>query len=166
MFPVTFLLPEKSEKMHLPEAQNALTSRDLIVALGWHSHLAGVDNELAKYWHLRFVFLSRALGLPSDWSEDRAKTSRMLRPLAEQVIHDGFFARFLEWTPLRGELEIYRAHQSQIKTAEACVRERILDYAEDLLLKFWPVLQGKSVALDELVAMGLPTDQPDPMDHL
>jgi hypothetical protein len=67
---------------------------------------------------------------------------------------------------LRGELEIYRAHQSQIKTAEACVRERILDYAEDLLLKFWPVLQGKSVALDELVAMGLPTDQPDPIDHL
>jgi hypothetical protein len=76
MFPVTFLLPEKSEKMHLPEAQNALTSRDLIVALGWHSHLAGVDNELAKYWHLRFVFLSRALGLPSDWSEDRAKSRR------------------------------------------------------------------------------------------
>jgi hypothetical protein len=64
--------------------------------------LAGVDNELAKYWHLRFVFLSRALGLPSDWSEDRAKTSRMLRPLAEQVISRWLFCAIPGMDPVAG----------------------------------------------------------------
>jgi hypothetical protein len=88
-------LSEKSTKKHPLDSQNALTARDLVIALGWHAHFAGADNELAKYWHLRFELLGLALGLPSDWSEDRGKTSYMLRPLAEEVIHDGFFAQFL-----------------------------------------------------------------------
>jgi hypothetical protein len=125
-----------------------------------------VDNSLAEYWHLRFELLGGALGLPSGWSEDRTKTSQMLRPLAQETIHGGFFARFLEWTPLPGEPKIFRAHQSRIKTAEACVRGLMLEYAEDLLLTFWPLLRGKSVHLEHLVAMGLPADQPDPIDFI
>jgi hypothetical protein len=67
-----------SERIHLSDvnvrfgwvddvpAPPVLTSRDLIIALGWHSHLRGVDNELGKYWHLRFELLTRAFGLPPD----------------------------------------------------------------------------------------------------
>jgi hypothetical protein len=40
----------------------------------------------------------------------------------------------------------------------------MLDYAEELLLTFWPQLRGKTVRLKELVSMGLPADQPDPID--
>jgi hypothetical protein len=40
----------------------------------------------------------------------------------------------------------------------------MLDYAEELLLTFWPQLRGKSVRLEELVSMGLSADQPDPYD--
>lgn len=143
---------------------DALTFRDLIEALGWHSHLAGVNNDLGDYWHLRFELLSRALGLPSEWSEDHTKTPRLLESLSREIIHGGFFDGFLEYTPLPGEMEIYRAHRTRIKTAEECVRERMLDYAAELLLTFWPQLRGKTVRLKELVSMGLPADQPDPID--
>jgi hypothetical protein len=53
-----------------------LTSRDLIIALGWHNRLDLVDNDLANYWHLRFELLSRALGLPPGWNEDRYRPPR------------------------------------------------------------------------------------------
>ena len=66
-------LHRSAEKSH-----NALTVRDLIGALGWRSHLAVVNNDLADYWHLRFELLSRALSLPSGWSKDRIKTPQML----------------------------------------------------------------------------------------
>ena len=61
-------------------------------------------------------------------------------------------------------MEIYRAHRTRIKTAEECVRKRMQDYAEELLLTFWPQVRGKSVRLEELVSMGLPSDQLDPDD--
>ena len=70
--------PEASRIAEKPDG--TLTVRDLIEALGWHSHLAGVNNNLGDYWHLRFELLSRALGLPSGWSEDDSKTPRMLGP--------------------------------------------------------------------------------------
>jgi hypothetical protein len=88
----------------------------------------------------------------------------MLESLSQGIIHGGFFDGLLEYTPLPGEMEIYRAHRTRIKTAEECVRERMLDYVEELLLTFWPQLRGKSVRLEELVSMGLPADQPDPID--
>jgi hypothetical protein len=61
-------------------------------------------------------------------------------------------------------MEIYRAHRTRIKTAEECVRKRMQDYAEELLLTFWPLSRGKSALIEELVSMGLPADQPDPID--
>ena len=85
------------------KARDALTARDLVEAFGWHSYLAKVDNDLGNYWHLRFELLSRVLGLPSGWSEDRAKVPLMLQPLAEEIIHSGFFSTFLEYTPVGTE---------------------------------------------------------------
>ena len=61
-------------------------------------------------------------------------------------------------------MEIYQVHSERIVAAEGRVRERMLDYAEELLLTSWPQLRGKSVRLEELVSMGLPADQPDPLD--
>jgi hypothetical protein len=145
---------------------NTLTTRDLIEALGWHSHLARVDNELAEYWRLRFDLLSRAMGLPTAWNENRVRTSHMLRPLAVGVINGGFFSGFLEWSPLPDEIEIHKVHGPRIKVAEAEVRARLLEYADELLLAFWPELRGKSVRIEDLVAAGLPCDQPDPIDFM
>jgi hypothetical protein len=88
----------------------------------------------------------------------------MLKDLAVEITPGGFFSGYSEYTPLPGELQIYRAHVPLIETAEETVRERMLDYAEELLLTFWPQLRGKSVRLEELVSMGLPADQPDPID--
>ena len=61
---------------------------------------------------------------------------------------------------------IYRVHQLRIKTAEACVRARMLEYGEELILAFWPQLRGKTVRLEELVSMELTVDKPDPDDFL
>jgi hypothetical protein len=61
---------------------------------------------------------------------------------------------------------IYRVHQLRIKTAEACVRARMLEYGEGLILAFWPQLRGKTVRLEELVSMELTVDKPDPDDFL
>jgi hypothetical protein len=58
------------------DSDNALTVRDLIRALGWQSNAK--RNEFDNYWNLRFELLGRALGLPTDWSEDHAKASQML----------------------------------------------------------------------------------------
>ena len=52
-----------------------------------------------------------------------------------------------------------------IKTAEANLRERLLDYGEALLLEFWPEVRGKVIDEDQLVAAGLPPLQPDPVDY-
>jgi hypothetical protein len=60
------------------------------------------------------------------------------------------------------EREIYEAHAKLIKTAEESVRQRMLDYAEELLLTFRPQLRGRSIRLEQLVSMGLPADYPDP----
>jgi hypothetical protein len=143
-----------------------LTGRDLIVALGWHCHLPSVDNELADYWHLRFELLSRALGLPPDWHEDHARTPRMISALAPSVSNGGFFSRFLEYTPLPGEMTIMKHHMPLIKTVEANLHERLLDYGEALLLEFWPEVRGKVIDEDQLVAAGLPPLQPDPIDYI
>jgi hypothetical protein len=68
----------------------------------------------------------------------------------------------MEYTFLPGEREIYQAQVARIKAAEKSVRERMLDYAEELLLTFWPQLRGKNIRPEELVSMGLPADEPDP----
>jgi hypothetical protein len=143
-----------------------LTGRDLIVTLGWHCCLLSVDNELAEYWRLRFELLSSALGLPSHWHEDHARTPRMISVLAPDVRSEGFFSGFLEYTPLPGEKTIMKRHMPHIKTAEANLRERLLDYGEALLLKFWPEVRGKVINEDQLVAAGLPPLQPDPVDYM
>jgi hypothetical protein len=148
-------------------AHNDLSVRDLIEALGWHTHFARASfggNELSDYWHLRFELLSRALDLPSGWSTDRTKTPRRLEPLSQQIIYGSFFGQFLEYTSLPGEREIHNAHRPRIVDAEEHLRERMMEYAEELLLTFWPQLRGKSVRLEELVSMGLPAVQPDPLD--
>jgi hypothetical protein len=150
-------------------AHDGLTVRDLIEALGWHEHFARNktffgDNELSHCWHLRFELLSRALGLPRGWSTDRFKTPRMLQSLSPEIIRGSFFGGFLEYTPLPGEMEIYKAHVGRIGTAEQRVRERMMDYAEELLLTFWPQLRSKSVRLEELISMGLPAVRPNPDD--
>jgi hypothetical protein len=142
-----------------------LTGRDLIIALGWHTRLSGIDNDMANYWHLRFELLSRALGLPARWNEDH-RTPRMIDPLGEESVRTGFFSQFLEYTPLRGEMEIIKQNMIEIKAAEASLRERLLDCAEELLLQFWPEMQGKAVDNDQLVSMGLPVEQPDPIDYI
>jgi hypothetical protein len=155
------------------KTNNVLGVRELIIALGWHTRSERAKeslgrlyegNELSDYWHLRFELLGRALGLPSGWSKDRAKTPRILEELVLEIKNEGFFSGFAEYTPLPGEMEIYEAHRTRIVTAERYVRERMLDYAEELLLTYWPQLRGKRVRPEELVSMGLPADQPDPYD--
>src|SRR6266480_3819551 len=140
-----------------------LTGRDLIMALGWHSQLDRVDNDLANYWHLRFDLSGRALGLPAGWNEDH-RTPRMISPLGEEAVKTGFFSQFLEYTPLPGEMEIIKRNMIGIKAAEASLRERLLDCAEELLVQFWPEVQENAVDTDQLVSMGLPVEQPDPID--
>jgi hypothetical protein len=143
-----------------------LTGRDVIIALGWHRHLDRVDNDLANYWHLRFKLLSRSLGLPAGWNDDHSRTPRMINLLVEEVIKTGFFSGFLEYTPLSGEREIFKRNRDRIKTAEANLRDRLLDYAEELLLQFWPEIRGKAVDVDQLVSLGLPIEQPNPIDYM
>jgi hypothetical protein len=152
-------------EMRLPATQ-LLTGRDLIVALGWHCRLLGVDNEFAEYWHLRFELLSRAFDLPPEWHKDRARTPRMIGAIAPDACGDGFFSGFLEYTPLLGEMTITEYHKPRIKTAEANLREHFLEYGEALLLEFWPQVQGKIVDEDQLVVAGLPPQQPDVNDFM
>jgi hypothetical protein len=143
--------------------KSGLTSRDLVEALGWSSRLEQVDNELARYWRGRFEALSRAFGLPDKWQEDRQRTPRMLEPLAQHVLGIGFFARFLEYTSLPGETDVINKHSPPIKTAEAALRERLLDHATALLETFWPQVRAKSVSERVLDPLG---PQPDADDYL
>lgn len=152
----------------MAKSHDILTVRDLIEALGWHTHFTGfgkafTGHELSDYWGLRFELLSRALGLPTGWNDDR-KTPRMLGSVSRQTILSGFFAGFLEYTFLAGEREIYQAHHPRIVTAEAQVRAAMIEFAEELLLTFWPQLRGENVRFEELISMGLPANQPDPDD--
>lgn len=143
-------------------AHNILTVRDLIEALGWHVHFArSSDDELSDYWHLRFELLSQALGLPTGWSKDHTKTPRMLEFVSRELILGGFFSGFMEYTFLPGEMQIYKAHAPRIGKAEYHLRERMVDYAEELILTYWSHVRGKSVPLEQLVSMGLPASQPD-----
>jgi hypothetical protein len=139
---------------------NVLTVRDLIEALGWHLLFERRADEYAGYYHLRFELLRRALGLPSEWTTDQ-KTPYMIRSLAEAIIHQNFFSGFVEYTPKPGEMKIFDAHRTGIESAQQCVRDRMLDFAEELLLTFWPQVRGKSVRLEKLVSMGLPAHEPD-----
>ena len=63
-------------------------------------------------------------------------------------------------------MTIMKHHMPRIKTAEAKLRERFLDYGEALLLEFWPEVRGKVINEDQLVAAGLPPLQPDPIDYM
>lgn len=56
-------------------------------------------------------------------------------------------------------------HMPHIKAAETVLRERLLDYAEALLLEFWPEVRGAAVNEDELVAAGLRAERPDSDDY-
>ena len=51
----------------------------------------------------------------------------------------------------------------QIKTAEASLRERFLDFADELLTTFWPEMRGRTVKEAQL---GLPAERPDPVDYV
>ena len=72
-----FSLERSSQRHKLPRRRqvelqknpdDAFTVRDLIEALGWHSHLAGVNNDLGDYWLGRALSLRRlySVGLKVD----------------------------------------------------------------------------------------------------
>jgi hypothetical protein len=143
-----------------------LGPRDLLIALGWRSHLHGLDNALASYWQQYFALLSNALGLPAGWNEDHNRTPRMIAALANCAHRLDFFGQFLEYTPLPGETEILDRHKTLIKTSEANLQSRLLDHAEHLLSHFWPQVRGKRTNHKHLVAMGLPPEEPDYIDYL
>ena len=140
--------------------------RDLIAALGEANRLAGVENELARYWQQRLKILSELFDLPPDWVEDTAHTPRMIADLAQACCRGRFFEQFLEYTSLRGEEEIRSHHKSHVDTQEALLRERLLDLAEDFLLHFWLGLKGKHFREEELVSKGLPPSEPDRLDFI
>jgi hypothetical protein len=77
--------------------------RDLIAALGEASRLAGVENELARYWQQRLKILSELFDLPPDWIEDTAHYPRMIADLAQACCRGRFFEQVLEYTSLRGK---------------------------------------------------------------
>ncbi len=142
--------------------KSGLTSRHLVEAFGWSSRLGQVDNDLAHYWHARFEALNRAFGLPANWHKDHQRTPRMLESLAQQTLGTGFFGTFLEYTSLPGETEIIKKHSPLIKTAEAALRDRLLDHATALLETFWPQVRAKSVSESVLEPLG---PAPDPDDY-
>jgi hypothetical protein len=90
----------------------------------------------------------------------------MIGALAGDAWSEGFFGGLLEYTPQPGEIKITKRHTPHIKTAEANLRDRLLDYGEELLLEFWPQVRGKAIDDSQLVAMGLSPERPDPADYI
>jgi len=160
--PAKFCRCDVSDADVHPPKRDPLTIRDLIVALGWHFFCGdnGPEDEFAAYWHLRFELLSRAFGLPAQWHMDRRRTPGIVKFAAVDARRQGFFSQILEYSPLPGEMTIWKRHKLPIKAAEAVVYERLIDYAEELLLTFWPQLRGKTVSFGHLLEMGLPEDEP------
>jgi hypothetical protein len=149
-----------------PLPGGGLGPRDLLLALGWCSHLYGSDNALARYWQQYFALMSDALGLPAHWNEDHNRTPQIITALANYAHRLDFFGQFLEYTPLPDEKKILDRHKILIKTSEANLRSRLLDHAEELLSHFWPQLRGKRTDHKHLVEMGLPPERPDYIDFI
>jgi hypothetical protein len=145
---------------------SGLGPRDLLIALGWCAHLSGSDSALARYWQRYSALMSRALGLPEHWDKAHDRTPRMITALAKYAHRLDFFGQFLEDMPLPGEEKILNRHMTVIRTSEANLRSRLLDHAEELLLHFWPQLQGSRTTHRHLVEMGLPTEKPDQIDYI
>ena len=140
--------------------------RDLITALGMATRLEGVENEFADYWRLRLGILSDLFGLPAYWYNDATRVPRMITSIADASCRGGFFSQFLEYTSLDGEKEIRDRHASRIGTQEYLLRTKLLSFTEELLLRFWPSLEGKFFSDAALVSKGLPPTEPDPLDFI
>jgi hypothetical protein len=146
--------------------QHGVGVRGLILALGMAMRFEGVENELARYWQLRFDILTELFELPPEWAEDTTRTPMMISSLAQETCNDGFFEQFIEYSWLPCEKAIFERHELNVRIREETLRETLFEFAEDLLLKSWPKVRGKFWAESDLVSKGLPPCEPDRIDFI
>ena len=90
----------------------------------------------------------------------------MLLSLAQAICDIGFFESFIEYSWMPDERGIYLRHKVDVEAHEELYRQALMDFAEELMLRYWPKVQGKSFAKDDLISRGLPASEPDSVDFI
>ena len=90
----------------------------------------------------------------------------MLEQLAREICGTGFFEGWLEYPWLPGEREIYTKHKVHIEAHEESCRETMFEFAEALMLKYWPKVRGMGFTEGDLSLKGLPPSEPDIADFV
>jgi hypothetical protein len=62
---------------------------------------------------------------------------------------------------MHGEEEIRARHRWRIETEDLMLRNRLVDFAEELLIRFWPRLRKSVFGESDLENKGLPSKKPE-----
>ena len=73
------------------------------------------------------------------------------------------FSGFIEYTSMKGEMEVWKMHQPAIGDAAAILRQCYVAFFRDLLLLCWPEAAHRTTSWTRLQELGLvmPTYDPD-----
>lgn len=74
------------------------------------------------------------------------------------------FSGWLEYTPVKGEMEVLQVHQPAIGDAAATLRQCCVVFFRDLLLLRWPKAAHRTTSWTRLQELGLVTPVYDPDD--
>jgi hypothetical protein len=74
------------------------------------------------------------------------------------------FAGWLEYTPVKGEEEVWDTHQARVSDAATELRQRFVAFFRDLLLLRWPEAAQRTTSWTRLRAFGLVVPKDDPCD--
>jgi len=74
------------------------------------------------------------------------------------------FSKYLEYTFVEGEMEVWKAHQAGVGDAATAMRQRFVTLFRDLLLLRWPKAASRTTSWTKLRALGLVVPVYDPDD--
>ena len=72
------------------------------------------------------------------------------------------FAGLLEYTPMKGEWDVWKSHQPGLIDAATVMRQRFIAFFRDLLLLHWPEAADRTSSWARLRALGLVVPEFDP----
>lgn len=111
-----------------------------------------MTKEFGIRWDDEWVESPHRAGIPVLVTTTLQDYARLVSP----------FARYIEYTPLPGEQEVWRRHKSDLQAAKVALKQHWVAFFRDLLLLRWPEAAHRRTSWARLRQLGLG----DPVDEL
>ena len=121
---------------------------------------ASADPHNPNYRRDLLALLNKEFGIRWEDTDDWHPGDRRVPAIAPSLVRHyetitDPFSRWIEYTSVRGEMEIWKLHRPAIGDAAAILRQRYVAFFRDLLLLRWPEAAHRTTSWTRLQELGL-----------